>query len=331
MPSQTPIKNVVVLGATGNIGLPIVKALVNHRNHYSVTAVTRNAAKSKSLFPPQVKVAESDLSPSSLRTLFQDQDAVVSCVTSNSIATQKSIIDVALESGIRRFIPSEFGMDSGNPAAADLIPLIATKVPLTEYLKANQDQMSWTAIITGMFFDWALRNPFPLAYDIPNRKAVVYDSGEYEHECTNIDKIGEAVAALLSPEHEEETANEFVYVNSFTATQNKVVAAIEEAMGEKMEVTRDTSLGLRERMLGAREKDPNDPITGLGLIVASFFGVGGLNEYSKNTKSRLWNVRLGLREEFLEETVREEVAKWKKGAGENDSMSRSNRKPGQAE
>ncbi|KAK5171464.1 uncharacterized protein LTR77_004609 [Saxophila tyrrhenica] len=326
MASRTPITNVVVLGATGNIGVPIVHALLAHPHPYTITAVTRSPATAASLFPSQVKIASSDLSRPSLHSILQGQDAIISCVTSGSVTTQRDIIDVAIECGARRFLPSEFGMDSAHPNAAAMIPLLAAKVPIIEYLQQNQHAISWTAVITGMFFDWALRNPFPLAYDIPRRSVTVYDTGDYAHECTNLAKIGEAVAAVLSPEHEAETRNQFVYVNSFTTTQNAVLAALESASGEKFEVARDMTKGLRERMVVARDKDARDPVAGLGLIVASFFGEGGLNEYSRKG---LWNERLGLKEEVMEETVREEVGSWRRGGV--DDVGRTNRKPGQAE
>jgi hypothetical protein len=310
MASAAPIKNIIVLGATGNIGIPIVKALVNHPARYNVTAVTRDKAKA-SPFPMQATVEESDLSDDSLRSIFLGQDAIVSCVATPLLLRQKAIIDIAIESGVRRFLPSEFGMDSGNPNASIYLPVVGQKNQVTDYLKAKEDKISWTAVIVGAFFDWSLRMQNPLGWNIPEAKAMVYDTGDYEYEATNLDKIGEAVAAILAPEHERKTTNEYVYVNSFTITQNQVLAALEEASGKKFDVTKDTSQGTRERALEIQKKEPGSGLAVFMLIVASFFGQGAINEYSKNTTSGLWNDRLGLREESLEETVRNEVARWK--------------------
>jgi hypothetical protein len=42
-------------------------------------------------------------------------DAVVSVVGSLALATQISFIDAAIEDGVKRFIPSEFGCDTQAP------------------------------------------------------------------------------------------------------------------------------------------------------------------------------------------------------------------------
>lgn len=306
MATERPIKYVVVLGATGNIGKPIVDALVNHPNRFIVTAVTRDKSKA-SPFASQVKIAESDLSDDSLRTIFRGQDAVISCAATAALPNQIKWVDIAIESGVQRFLPSEFGMDSAHPNATTYLPLLGVKTKVIDHLKANQEKISWTAIITGMFFDWALQIPIPGSWNIAQRRATIYDGGNYEGEWTNVGRIGEAVAAALSPEHVAETANEYVYINSFTITQNQVLAALEKSTGQKFEVTEDTTAGLRERLLERRKKDPSDFAAAMGLIVASAYGQGEMNEYSKYVEGGLWNKRLGLGEESMEQTVRDIV------------------------
>lgn len=304
MASSRTIKNIVVLGATGNVGKPIVDALANHPHHFNVTAVTRDKSKAPS-FPSRIQVAESDLSNDSLNSIFAGQDAIISCAGTTSLPDQIRWIDLAIANGVTRFLPSEFGMDSAHPNATTYLPIIAQKTKVISHLKAHQDRISWTAIITGMFFDWALRVPIPASWNIPERKATIYDGGTYEGEWTNVTRIGAAVAAALAPDHAAATANEYVYINSFTITQNQVLAALERTTGEKFEVTEDTTAGLRERLLERRRKDPGDFGAAMGLIVASAYGQGGMNEYSKYVEGGLWNARLGLGEESMEETVRE--------------------------
>ena len=297
--TNRPIKNVVVLGATGNIGSPIVDVLAV--GNYSVTAVTRD--KSKASFPPQVKIAESDLSTASLRSIFRDQDAVVSCVAGALLTNQKAIIDVAVECGVVRFLPSEYGMDSANPNAAVFLPVIGKKVDVMSYLRTKENEISWSAVIVGSFFDWSLRLPGLMGWDVKNGKATIFDGGDVEFEGTNLPKIGEAVAAMLAPENLTETANQYVYVNSFTTTQNRVLAALEESTGRKFEVTEATTAGLRERAL---EQIQQNPTAAIDLIVASMYGQGGINLYSKDFKAGLWNERLGLKKETLKETIENE-------------------------
>jgi nucleoside-diphosphate-sugar epimerase len=305
MASTTPIKNVLVLGSTGNIGSPIVHALVKHPARYNVTAVTRDTSKAS--FPPGVKVVASDLSNESLQAIFKGQDAIVSCVPGPATLRQKEMIDIAISLGVRRFLPSEFGMNSAHPEAAKHVPGIGPKVEVTEYLKSKEDQISWTAVIVGSFLDWSLRMRNPVNWNIPDRTVLRYNGGDYDAEFTNLDKIGEAVAAILSPEHESETANQFVNVNSFTTTQNHILSLLEAETGEKFKVTDKTTDEAREEASKILRETPGNIMGVFMQIAAAFYGEPGLNQYSKNTKSGLWNDRLGLREESLEETVRAAV------------------------
>jgi hypothetical protein len=67
---------------------------------------------------------------------------------------QMAIIDAAIKSGVKRFIPSEYGLKTYDDAVVAHAPIVAHKRRYVEYLKSNETSISWTAIITGPFFDW---------------------------------------------------------------------------------------------------------------------------------------------------------------------------------
>ncbi|KAK5699214.1 hypothetical protein LTR17_023421 [Elasticomyces elasticus] len=296
-PPHRPIKNVMVLGSTGHVGIPTVIALSNHPAQFIVTAVTRD--KSRASFPPSVRVVESDLSRHSLLSLFQNQDAVISCLATSLIDQQKDIVDTAVECGIARLIPSEYGLDSTHPNAAKFVPVTKTKIENLDYVRQFEHRLSWTTLVTGSFFDRQFGTPGWFGWNVAEHKVTVFDGGDVEFETTNLFQIGAAIAAILSPEHLDETANQIVFVNSFTTTQNKVVAALEKVTGRKMMVEHETTAAFRERALVAHEKNPKDFGPVADLVTASVYGQGGLNLYSKSAGG-LWNDRLGLeREDFL--------------------------------
>lgn len=86
---------------------------------------------------------------------FKGQDAVVSTVSGPSIRTQTSIIDAAIKAGVKRFIPSEFGSNTANPKAVELVPVFKGKESIVNYLKGKEsDSLSWTCLCNGPFFDW---------------------------------------------------------------------------------------------------------------------------------------------------------------------------------
>jgi len=67
---SSPIKNVAIVGASGNIGSQIVKALLASSNPPTITAITREDSDAK--FDSRLKVAKGTtylISPFSLPTI----------------------------------------------------------------------------------------------------------------------------------------------------------------------------------------------------------------------------------------------------------------------
>ncbi|KAK4551911.1 hypothetical protein LTR86_010812 [Recurvomyces mirabilis] len=293
-------QNVIVLGATGNVGFPVVKALATDPAQFKVTAVTRD--KSKACFPPGVQVEESDLSQDSLRTIFKGQDAIVSCLSTSAIDQQKRIVNLAAECSVARFIPSEYGLDYSGPDAVKFFPVAKTKVEILEHIRTFEERMTWTTLVVGAFFDPMFGTPGLFGWSLPQRRLTVFDGGDVLFETTTFAQIGAVIATILSPAHLKETMNQTVYVNSFTTTQNEIAAAVGRITGKELTKTHDTTAALRERALIARDQEPAGwgPIS--DLITASVYGQGDLNAYSQ-TAGKLWNDRLRMKQEDLVESI----------------------------
>ena len=300
-----PIKNVLVLGATGNTAPAIIQSLASHPAHFTVNATTRD--KSKVTLPTglhNVIIYETDYSPASLSSIFRNIDAIVSPLPAGLAERQRELIDLAIEAGVQRFLPSEFGVDSNHPNIETVLPYINKKTQIIKYLKAKEDKISWTSIIVGSYFDWTFANPRWMGWDVPNGKATIFDGGDVEFEATNVPQIGRAIAAALSPEHVNETANQYVYINSFTLTQNKVLAVLEKVTGQKLEVKRTTVEQLYTENQEKLRESPDDGFARMMLVQACLYGKGGVNNFSSYDDGRgLWNKRLGLPQEDLEESL----------------------------
>jgi hypothetical protein len=90
--------------------------------------------------------------------LFKHQDAVVVSIRHASNALQIGMIDAAVEAGIKRFIPSDFGSVAENSEATDLDPRKGDCERIIDYLRSKESSgMTWTAVITGLFFDLYVR------------------------------------------------------------------------------------------------------------------------------------------------------------------------------
>lgn len=78
----------------------------------------------------------------------------------SGIGEQKVYVDAAVEAGVKRFLPSEFGINGQSQAVKKLTPFFAVKQELLDYLvEKEKDGLSWTAVICGVLFDWVR---FPL-------------------------------------------------------------------------------------------------------------------------------------------------------------------------
>jgi hypothetical protein len=98
---------------------------------------------------------ESDFSFDSLVSIFTGQDVVISIVGGTGIGQQKDYVDAAVKAGVKRFLPSEFGINGQSEAVKELTPFFSVKQDLLDYLVAKEkDGLSWTAVICGVLFDW---------------------------------------------------------------------------------------------------------------------------------------------------------------------------------
>ncbi|ETN37491.1 uncharacterized protein HMPREF1541_07113 [Cyphellophora europaea CBS 101466] len=305
--SSPPIKTVMVVGASGNTGVHIVDSLL--AAGFTVSALTRET--SKTTFADNVQVVKSDYTIPSLTRAFQGQDAVVSTIATFSVTEQIKIIDAMIAAGVKRFIPSEYGIDTSDPRIMELLPPAGEKARIIGYLKTKEGKISWTGVINGGYFDWVLIGG-GMGWNLRTRSVKVHDSGDQLWEGTNIGQIANAVTACLSTEHYDETSNTYIYINSFTVSQNQVIAELEKALGSKLEIQRVNGAQVAEAAREEMAKGEFENVAGspyikgtVDLITCEVFNLDGLNNFSATRG--LWNDRLGLPKESLEDTIRRVV------------------------
>jgi len=223
------IKNVAVIGASGALGSPILKVIVDS-GKFNVTAVSRE--DSKSTFPSSIKVVKADYnSLDSLTAAFKGQDAVISTVGTEGLLGQSVLIDAAIAAGVKRFLPSEFGSDLSNPNVAKLPVFgykIATRNHIEEKIRAGAD-ISYTYVINGGFLDWGLEVGFLL--NTKEGKPQLYNGGDREFSTTTLSNVGHAVVGVLT--HYEETKNRPIYIQDRVISQNRLLEIAKKVAPEK--------------------------------------------------------------------------------------------------
>jgi uncharacterized protein YbjT (DUF2867 family) len=128
------IKNVIVICASGSIGPHTVSVLLAKGFSASVLTHTTSSAT----FLPEVTVHQTDYSTPSLISVFKSQDAVISAIATFSTHQQASIIDAAIAAGGKRFIPSEYGVDTSLPQISELLSATVAKRDTIKYLKSKE-------------------------------------------------------------------------------------------------------------------------------------------------------------------------------------------------
>jgi hypothetical protein len=100
-------------------------------------------------------VVETEYSRDALVANLKGQDAVISVVGGTGFGDQKIIVDAAVEAGVKRFFPSEFGINGQSDAVKKLTPFFAAKQDLLDYLvEREKDGLTWTSLIVGALLDY---------------------------------------------------------------------------------------------------------------------------------------------------------------------------------
>ncbi|KAL2268772.1 hypothetical protein VTJ83DRAFT_3618 [Remersonia thermophila] len=306
---MSAIKNVAVLGGSGNLGPAILNELV--AAGFSVTALTRVENSAAHSFPEGVRVVPVDYSSvDSLKSALAGQDAVVSVLAgaATGSSAQRNAIDAALAVGVKRFIPSEFGINTRNVRGTPIGKILAGKIATVDYLEelaAKNPEFSWTGLTTGLFFDWGL-DRFGLGIvNLKEKTSTVVDSGNEKFQASTLAHVGQAVAHILR--HPAETANKYIGTASFNLSQNELIALVEELTGQKYPVTtRIPSEELRKK--GEEKLEKGDFSAFLELLTVHNNADGAGNALAEEQSA---NALIGLPYKDL----RKEVENWLKRAG----------------
>ncbi|KAI1850242.1 hypothetical protein JX265_002138 [Neoarthrinium moseri] len=294
---STILQNVAVVGASGNLGAPIVKELL--AQGFNVTVITREG--SSSVFPSSVTVKKLDVrSVPALTTAFRGQDAVVNAAAKSAVEDQLPLIDAALAAGVQRFLPAEFGINQKTPSTHAFAVIVKDKAKVVDYLvrKANENaKFSWTGLSVGLFLDWALVNGLA-GFHKATRTAEIFDSGNETFHASSLGFIGRAVAAVLC--RPSATANKYLVVSGVAPTQNEILRVIETATGQKWAVKHVDSKEKEKQGIAALEKsDYNGAF--LPLLHHYLFSDGGGNGISLENSD---NAVLGLEADDLPELIK---------------------------
>ncbi|KAF9736901.1 hypothetical protein PMIN04_000579 [Paraphaeosphaeria minitans] len=318
------IKNIIILGARGNVGTALIDELLKVPDQFTITAVSRTPSTYAAPAASNVTVKAVDYaSLQSLTDGFAGQDAVVNCITGGATKYEPSvrIIDAAVAAGVKIFFANEF---VGNVESEQFkrLPEAAAgaKVRVREYLArlAAEEKMAWTALNGGPFFDmWLMKGP--AGFDVKNKQARIYGDGNNPLYWTPLPTIAVAAANILR--NPSPALNRGIFICPFapgSLNQNTLLAALETTLEAKFTVTHVDVRAINRAAKAALARGDEKKAM-RGFAMSNQFYVG---DCGNNFEGMTENEMCGVEEVSVQEAVREAVGRYGVDGGVVESMFR---------
>ncbi|ETS85257.1 hypothetical protein PFICI_03282 [Pestalotiopsis fici W106-1] len=295
---MSTFKNILLIGATGSIGSVVLEALTKELS-FTLTVLQRASSKAK--LPEHLRaVIIADSYPTEdLVQAFKGQDVIVNCMTSLSVMDQFRMIDAAISAGVKRYVPSEYGLNNMRPEAQALNAVFRAKGKVQEYLRARAAEgvIEWMSVSCGMWIKWSMAHEF-LGMHVAERRFVFWDDGDGFFSCTTEENTAAGlIEALKRP---GETKNNNIFLSDFAISQKQLLEVIEKIQGVKYATEKVDSYALiKEKQ--AEVENGNDLAT-FTLIETGF--VTGRYGGHLEEEGRVMNEQLGLPKRELEEVVK---------------------------
>jgi uncharacterized protein YbjT (DUF2867 family) len=217
---------IVVTGATGNVGRPLVRALVSAGEE--VTAVSRRIAAAD--VPDGVRVAQADLArPETLESVLDGASALFLMVSGAFVPLDEVLAKAA---GVGRVV-----LLSSQGVATGRHPAVLED-------SVRRSGLEWTMLQPGAFAS----NAFQWAESVRSTREVVAPFGDVALPVVDPDDIAAVAAAALR--EDGHAGAEYVLTGPAPITPRDQAAAIGTALGEPVRFVPQTREEARATMLG---------------------------------------------------------------------------------
>lgn len=242
-------QKILVLGA-GELGIEIIRQLAIQgieRSIAQVSVLLRSSPKNSS-DPAKIRLAEElaslgvdivvgdvvNASLSDLAQAFQPFDTVVSCVGfAAGAGTQLKITRAAIESGINRYFPWQFGCDYDVIGLGSAQPVFDEQFEVRTLLR-SQNSVAWVIVSTGMFTSFLFESYFGVV-DLARNEVNALGSWDTEVSVTTPEDIGVLTAKLLLTG--DDINNQIFYTAGDTLSYGQLADLIDSVLGRTVSRT----------------------------------------------------------------------------------------------
>lgn len=247
MVSAVQSRNILVLGA-GELGMPVLRNLARRAKTIEgarISVLLRASAVQADAPAKQRDIAEirdagieivlGDLVNSSIEELasvFAGYDTVIGCAGyAAGIDTPMKLAKAALQSGIPRYFPWQFGVDFEAIGRGSPQDIFDAQLDVRELLR-SQSKMDWVIISTGMFMSYLFEPEFGVV-DLKNSEVHALGSLDTAVTLTTPDDIGKLTAEIVF--FEPTIRNEIVFLAGDTVTYGQVADKLEAGLGRSFQ------------------------------------------------------------------------------------------------
>ncbi|CAI6342162.1 unnamed protein product [Periconia digitata] len=200
--------SVLLIGASGYLGRPILKELLRQRSLFKRIAILADESRAHKFSEDKLSGIEVVVGSFTDPTSFLGFDTVLSLLGNHAMKLQPEIIDAAVQGGITEFYPSEFGSDISQ---GDYLTnrYWRDKHITRQHLRttaALNPTFNYTFIIVGGFIELALEPLF--GTDIVNKNFTFYGTPEKAESLTAVADVArytlESILLPKSPTQERQ-------------------------------------------------------------------------------------------------------------------------------
>lgn len=289
MPSSS---KVLVLGA-GELGMAVLRALsVRAGQAGAVVSVLLRPATIASAAPEKVRdldelaalgvtIESADVAAASvgeLAAVFGRFDTVISCVGfAAGKGTQLKLTQAALQAGVKRYLPWQFGVDYDAIGRGGPQDLFDEQLDVRDLLR-GQRRTEWVIVSTGMFTSFLFEPSFGVVSVSP---PVVHALGGWDTAVTvtTPDDIGLLTADIVFAE--PRFMDEVVYLAGDTLTYGQLADLVERVLGRTVQRVAWTVPELK----AALAEQPDDTMRKYRAVFALGTGVAWDKTASFNARS----------------------------------------------
>lgn len=266
--------SILVLGA-GELGMAVLRELAAQATprHTRIAALLRPASLqspwAETLRELGVELLAGDLQHDSQSTLAQQFSAFTTVICCTGFAagpgTQCKLARAAIEAGVQRFVPWQFGVDYDVIGRGSPQDTFDEQLDVRELLR-SQHGTQWLIISTGMFTSFLFEPSFGVV-DLAHNSVHALGSWDTAVTVTTPEDIGRLTAQIVLAE--PAITNQVVYTAGDTLTYGQLADTVDTVLG----ITLKRAPWSVPSLLEALAQDPDDNLKKYRAVFAQGHGV----------------------------------------------------------